>query len=89
MLNQKNDEIIVEHPEGSFGLDSNYILEVNMGVARRNPEVMNRIERLFEYIENDEFETADAELDLLHDDIGSDPELVKADLLMRRQKVLN
>ncbi len=89
MLNQKNNEIIVEHPEGSFGLDSNYILEVNIGVARRNPEVMNRIERLFEYIANDEFETADAELELLHDDIGSDPELVKADLLMRRQKVLN
>ena len=88
------DEIILlrkgetSHPQVSYGLTSSQILEEIMGAEARSVEVEERLERLFEALERNEFEFAREIIEGLKNDVPGIPELAGAEALLRRKQVL-
>jgi predicted ATP-binding protein involved in virulence len=82
--------MVANHPENSFGRDSNVILEDLMGVPERPQPIKDGLRDLFRFIEQGDIGKAKQ---LRHDlaiDIGEDdPEFVRADVLIRRKEILN
>ena len=89
-LLEKTDEgIITQQPESSFGRDSNQILEDIMGVAERPPEIQEDLVKLFRFIDEGNLDRARQLRQDLASEIGEDdPEFVRADVLIRRQEIL-
>jgi len=82
--------IIANHPESSFGRDSNRILEDIMGVPERPQEIKEKILELFRLIDEGNLAEAKKKREHLAELIGVDePEFARADVLMRRQEILN
>jgi predicted ATP-binding protein involved in virulence len=77
-----------EHPHGAYGLDSNRILEDVMDVPERPQEVKEKLASLFRQIDLNELPQARQGIDTLRSEIGDDPELTKAAVLIRRKEVL-
>jgi predicted ATP-binding protein involved in virulence len=81
--------VIVEHPDHSFGRDSNQILEDLMGVSDRPEAIKTQLQDLFELIENGELDQAKQVKNHLEHLMGLDePEFAKADVLIRRREIL-
>jgi predicted ATP-binding protein involved in virulence len=81
--------VIVEHPDHSFGRDSNQILEDLMGVSDRPEAIKTQLQDLFELIENGELDQAKQIKNNLEHLMGLDePEFAKADVLIRRREIL-
>jgi predicted ATP-binding protein involved in virulence len=81
--------VIVEHPDHSFGRDSNQILEDLMGVSDRPEAIKTQLQDLFELIENGELDQAKQVKNNLEHLMGLDePEFAKADVLIRRREIL-
>ena len=59
-----------------------------MDVPARPDEIRDKVSLLFLAIEQRELKKARRILDELTDEIGADPDLVKADLLIRRKETL-
>ena len=59
-----------KRPAGSFGMDSNWVLECVMEADGRDPKIAKRIKALFDLIEDDRFDEAKAEMARLKSDIG-------------------
>lgn len=76
------------HPDGAYGLDSNRILEDIMDVPERPQEIKERIDVLFGTIDSGELPQAKVVLAELRADIGDDPELTKAEVLIRRKEII-
>ena len=76
------------HPDGAYGLDSNRILEDVMLVPERPQEVKDLFDALFHKIDRGELRQAMDDLAALRTTIGDDPELTKAEILIRRKGVL-
>lgn len=73
--------------ESSYGRDSNFILQVLMGVDERPEEVKKAIAAGFRALDEGVLDQARATLLGLRDIIGDDdPELVRLDLLLRRKE---
>ncbi len=89
MLERKKNNVVVSHPEDSYGLDSNRILEDILGVPERPAEIKNDLGQLFDRIDRGELEAAQHHLTELHEKIGNDPELLKADILIKRKELLH
>ncbi|MDM8523005.1 AAA family ATPase [Desulfococcaceae bacterium HSG8] len=68
------------HPESVYGLDSNRILEDLMEVPERPGEIKILIEKLFDTIDKKDLEKARHQLGSLKQNIGSDPQLTKAEV---------
>jgi len=71
----------VHNPAVTFGMDSNWILNCMMGANSRDPVIGNRIDQLFECLENDEVERAKELIGILSKDMGrvdDVPDLVEA-----------
>ena len=88
LLRQVGDTIVVTHPEDSFGQSSDRILEDLMRVSARPVEIKEALRSLFEQISRGDLDTAERDLALLQQQIGSDPELTWADTTIRRKRVL-
>ncbi len=74
-----------KRPMGSFGMDSNWILECVMEAQGRNPEVAKRVSALFDLIDEGRFEEARAEIDSLRREIGPlAPDIAGAESYMWR-----
>lgn len=59
-----------------------------MGVSARPQEIRDGIRELFRYIDESQFEKArDLVLDL-REKIGEDPDLVRAEVLIRRKEII-
>ena len=76
------------HPDGAYGLDSNRILEDIMQVPERPLEVKSRIDALFEKIDRGDLAPGKVDLAALRKDIGDDPELTRAEILIRRKEII-
>jgi len=76
------------HPDGAYGLDTNRILEDVMHVAERPEAIKTRLGELFSQIHAGELHTARQGLQQLLADIGDDPELTKAAVLIRRKEII-
>lgn len=72
-----------------YGADCNRILEETMGTSERPVEVKEILRRYFELIARNQWEDAALLRKELEDKIGKDePELVKADVLLRRKEII-
>jgi predicted ATP-binding protein involved in virulence len=75
--------------ESSYGRDTNFILQVLMGVDERNEDVKKAIAAGFRALDDGALDEARATLNGLRAAIGDDdPELVRLDLLLRRKESL-
>jgi len=94
-LNAENDKIIAikdfkafEIPT-VFGRESNWILETVMETPARPSEFKNQLRKYFDLIDKNKLEEAETLRKKLEAQTGSDePEFVKADMLIKRKKVV-
>jgi len=71
----------------SYGRDSNWLLEVLMGVSQRPDNIQQEIERFMELIRANKLDEAEELQKHLEQTIGrDDPIFVKADILIRRMR---
>ncbi len=68
-----------ERPSRSFGMDSNWVLEVLMRAEGRDPAVAAKIKEVFSAIEAGHFEDAKREIETLRELIGEDRDLAAAE----------
>ena len=67
-------------PSGSYGMDSNWILECVMEAEGRDPEIGKRIKSLFDLIEADRLDEAKAEIRKLREELPAvAPDIVSAE----------
>ncbi|MBE9028193.1 AAA family ATPase [filamentous cyanobacterium LEGE 11480] len=82
-------EVIATHPEGTYGRDTNQILEDVMGVPERPAWSKHNLQKLFQLIDSGDLAAAKKLKDNLEHRIGEDePEFAKADVLIRRKEIL-
>jgi predicted ATP-binding protein involved in virulence len=77
-----------EHPQSAYGLDSNRILEDIMDVPERPKEMKEKLAELFKLVDHNELQAARSTIETLRSEIGDDPELTKAAVLIRRKEVI-
>lgn len=87
-LRQTDDGIEVSHPQDSFGQTSDRILEDAMGVSARPEKIKEDLRLIFDLISQKDLETAKGKIVELETLLGSDPDLVRANTLIRRYEVL-
>lgn len=73
-----------QRPGQSYGMDSNWILRHIMGSEDRDPAISDRLDRIFEDIEESEFAQAEEAIKTLRSEIGEHPDLVEAEALISR-----
>ncbi len=89
LLSRRNGAIEVHGAEHSFGRDSNWILQTVMGVNERPPRVEERLRTCFQLIDEGRLVEARETKDALAKEIGDDdPELLRAELILRRKELL-
>jgi predicted ATP-binding protein involved in virulence len=76
------------HPVASYGLDSSRVLEQIMGADSRPSKIEARLAELFQTIERNDFARAHGLLLGLTADTPGLPELVRAEMLLKRKEVL-
>jgi len=87
-LHQTSDGIKVSHPQDSYGQTSNRILEDTMDVPERPERIKEKLRLLFDSIAQKELPVAREQVLELEKILGSDPDLVRANTLIRRYEVL-
>ena len=88
LLERDDLDTVARHPEDSYGRESNRILEDLMGVPSRPSGVKEQLNRLFQTIDLGDLDDAGQLAASIKDNIGDDPELAKARVLMRRKRVI-
>jgi predicted ATP-binding protein involved in virulence len=89
ILDYEGDNVVVKRPESSYGLDSNRILEDILGVSKRPQEIADRLQELFEYINDNNLEDARKIVTELRERIGSgEPELARAEATIARREII-
>ncbi len=88
MLQRTKSGVIARRPDDAYGQTADRILEDIMEVPARPKEIQNQLTRLFRAIAQEEMEKAKQLLSDIRERIGADPELVKADVLIRRKEIL-
>ena len=89
---ERDDEVglIIMSAEGSYGRDSNSILEDLMEVPERPQKIKDSLQELFRFIDEGNLEGAKELREELAAEIGDDePEFARADVLIRRKEILN
>jgi len=90
ILKKTDNGIIALRPESSYGRDSNRILEDLMDVPERPQKIQEKLLELFRLIDAGNLEGARQLRQQLAEKIGeSEPDFVKADVLIRRKEILN
>ena len=77
-----------EKPAQSFGMDSNWVVEVLMEGAERNPTIKGRLENIFRLVEQKDLPAAEEEITKLRSETGNSDRLQRAASLVERIKVL-
>lgn len=78
----------VSQPAQSFGMDTNWVLEVLMGGSKCNEAVKGRLEQVFRLITDKKLPEAEAETIRLRGEIGNNNDLQRAMSLIERIKLL-
>ena len=79
--------IVANRPEDAYGQTVNRILEDIMGVPARPREIEDELGRLYVAIEEKDMEKAKYLLGCLQETIGTDPDLIRAGILIRRLEI--
>jgi predicted ATP-binding protein involved in virulence len=89
LLSQDENGIHAEHPTESYGKNVTRVLEDLMGLETTRPDVVDQeLGLIFEQIEQGELEAARQGIDKLRKEIGEDPDLIKASVLIRRKELI-
>lgn len=89
MLHTEDGKFICEHPQESYGKTSERILEDLMGLDTTRPDIVkNALKALFVRLQKGDIEQAKNDIKLLQQEIGEDPELVKAQVLIKRKELI-
>lgn len=89
LLKQTGSGIIYERPAESYGKTVDRILEDLMGLETTRPDSVNfELHRVYEKIKDGELVVAAELIAALKDKIGDDPELVKAEVLIKRKELI-
>ena len=88
LLKRDKSTVSASRPVESYGQTTGSILEDIMDVSERPQEIKDRLSSLFWAIQNDELAAAKKMLAKLHNTIGRDPELVRAEVHIRRKETL-
>lgn len=88
LLDNKNNELTYSFATESYGKNSDRILEDLLGVDARPSDVKDDIEKLYRYIDSGKLDKAKLIYkELSNKIIGGDPELVKANVLIKRKEI--
>ncbi|WP_264989681.1 AAA family ATPase [Lysinibacillus piscis] len=83
------NEFSVNAIDTTFGKDSNLILEEYMNAASKNREIQSQLDCLYQHISLNEIKEAEALYTSLSKTLGAeDPSLIKAEMIIKRKKVL-
>ena len=89
LLKHSDAGITAEKPNESYGKNADRVLEDLMGLKTTRPDqVDNSIHNIFSGIQKGEINDARQQIDTLRQEIGEDPELVKAEVLIRRKEII-
>ena len=89
LLEQTPQGIRAERPRESFGKNVDRVLEDLMGLDTTRPdEVEKDLQSLFLAIDEGALQVARGKIDSLRKSIGEDPDLVRADVLIRRKEII-
>ncbi|MBC2698058.1 MAG: AAA family ATPase [ANME-2 cluster archaeon] len=89
LLKQTDLGIVVDKPNESYGKNVDRVLEDLMGLKTTRPEeVASELDSIFKTIDTGNKEDAQKKIAKLKLKIGADPELVKAEVLMKRRELI-
>ena len=90
LLEQTDSGIVVRKPNESYGKNVDRVLEDLMGLETTRPnEVDSDLSRIFKTIDAGKLEDARSQITNLRQKIGADPELVKAEVLIKRRELIS
>jgi predicted ATP-binding protein involved in virulence len=75
-------------PNQSLGMDTNWVLRYLMGAATRDSATEKALSSIADMIENEEYDEATDEIDVIRDKIGEFPELVRLQTRIDRIRLL-
>jgi predicted ATP-binding protein involved in virulence len=89
LLKQTDSGIVARKPNESYGKNVDRVLEDLMGLKTTRPnEVASDLHSIFEAIDAGKLEAARSQITNLMQKIGADPELVKAEVLIKRRELI-
>ncbi|MCU7858478.1 MAG: AAA family ATPase, partial [Candidatus Thiodiazotropha sp. (ex Lucinoma kastoroae)] len=89
LLKQTEHGIVAEKPSESYGKTVNRVLEDLMGLETTRPDSVNKkLRHLFDEIDSGRLSEARKLIQEVRDDIGEDPELARAEVLIRRKEII-
>ena len=89
LLHQTSKGIEAEKPRESYGKSADRILEDLMGLDTTRPSLVDaELHKVFQTIEGGALNDARNLIEMLRKAIGDDPELVKAEVLIRRKEII-
>jgi len=89
LLKETGEGVLVVQPSEAYGKTVERVLEDVMGLETTRPDsVDKRLRHLFDVIHVGELSTARSVIDELRSEIGADPELAKAAVLIRRKEMI-
>ncbi len=84
ILKRSNQNVVHEKPEECYGMSVDRVVELVMDDVSRPEIVRNDLDNLFELIERKKIKLAKELIADLKKDMGTDPELMRAEMLIRR-----
>jgi len=89
LLEQTSAGMMAQRPRESYGKNTDRILEDLMGLETTRPDKVSlELDRLYEEIDQGQLVDARQKIADLKTEIGEDPELVKAEVLIKRKEII-
>lgn len=89
LLSMTTGELEVFRPSDSYGKTVERVLEDFMGLKTTRPNaVKDALQKIYELIDSGDLERAKNSIGKLEEQIGEDPELVKASVLIKRRELI-
>ncbi len=89
LLKQTDSGMVAEQPTESYGKSVERILEDLMGLETTRPdEVSVKLHDIYSSIDQNHIEEARRSIAVMKEEIGEDPELIKAEILIRRKEII-
>jgi predicted ATP-binding protein involved in virulence len=89
LLKQEGHGMVAEHPSESYGKNVDRVLEDLMGLETTRPDqVSNELHLLYSEINQGKLSKARQTIKKMRSEIGDDPELVKAEVLIKRKEII-
>jgi predicted ATPase len=86
ILKETDDEVICEKPDESYGMTMDRLIELVMDDESRPAEpIRKQLENLFEHISRKEFDNARGIVEDLKISIPTDPDLMRAEMMLHRK----